>query len=50
MGDDDFRELLKKLFPELPSYHINDIVKLVKAKERKERQVDRLSRLTGGFI
>jgi hypothetical protein len=50
MGDDEFREMLKTLFPNLPSYHVNDIVKLVKKKERKERQIDRLTRLTGGLI
>ena len=30
MGDSDFRDLLKSIFPEMPSYHIDALVKIAK--------------------
>ena len=35
MGDDDFRDLLKSVLPEMPSYHIDALVKIAKKGERK---------------
>jgi hypothetical protein len=43
------RELLKKLFPALPSYHINTVSRMVK-KGRKEGKLERLSRVSGGMF
>ena len=50
MGDDDFRSLLKSIFPDMPSYHIDALVKISKKKERGEGSIDRLSKLVGGFM
>ena len=50
MGDKEFRNLLKSIFPDLPGFHIDTIVKLAKAKERPEPMIDRLSRFTGGIM
>ena len=30
MADDDFRNLLKSIFPEMPSYHIEAVIKIAK--------------------
>ena len=35
MGDEEFRELLKGILPEMPSYHIDALVKIAKKNERK---------------
>ena len=50
MGDSDFRDLLKSIFPEMPSYHIDALVKIAKKKERKEPVMDRLTRIAGGVM
>lgn len=48
MADDDFRKLLRKLFPDVPSYHIDALIKIARKKDRKERQIDRITSLLGG--
>lgn len=49
MSENDLRELLKKLFPLLPSYHINTVTRMVK-KGTKEGKMERISRVSGGLI
>ena len=50
MSDQEFRTLLKSIFPDMPGFHIDALVKLVKQKERPEKLVDRMTRLTGGIL
>ena len=50
MNDNDFRDLMKRIFPEMPSYHIDGVIKIAKKGERKENTVDRLSKLVGGIM
>ena len=50
MNDNDFRDLMKRIFPEMPSYHIDGVIKIAKKGERKETTVDRLSKLVGGIM
>jgi hypothetical protein len=49
MGESEFRELMKKLFPMVPSYHISAVVRIVK-KDGKESRHERLARLVGGVV
>ena len=49
MGEAEFRELLGKLFPQIPTYHISAIVRIVR-KDGKESRHERLSRLLGGVL
>lgn len=49
MHEKEFRILLTNMFPEVPTYHIKQIVKIVKTKG-KEGKFERISRLTGGVI
>ena len=49
MGEAEFRELMKKLFPHVPTYHISAVVRIVK-KEGNESRHERLSRLLGGVL
>ena len=44
MSDHDFRVMLKDIFDSVPTYHINQIVKVVK-KGNKEYRFERLSRM-----
>lgn len=50
MADDDFRDLLKSIFPEMPSYHIDGLIKIAKKGQRKQNNVDRISKLVGGIM
>ena len=50
MADDDFRTLLKRVFPDLPSYHIDALAKIAKKKERKPSSFDRLTKMMGGVM
>ena len=49
MAEAEFRELMKKLFPQIPTYHISAVVRIVK-KDGKESRMERLSRLVGGVV
>ena len=49
MHEGEFRELLKKMFSEVPSYHINTIVRLVKS-EGKQGRIDLISQRVGGIV
>ena len=49
MGEAEFRELLKKLFPQIPTYHIAAVVRIVK-KDGKEGRHERMARLLGGMV
>lgn len=49
MSEMELRDLLKKLFPGLPSYHLTTVTRIVK-KDGKESRLERLSRITGGII
>ena len=50
MGDDDFRNLLKSIFKDMPSYHIDALVRIAKKDQRGEGSIDRLSKLVGGLM
>ena len=50
MADEDFRDLLKSIFTEMPSYHIDALVKIAKKDQRREPNIDRLSKLIGGVM
>lgn len=50
MADDDLRDLLKALFPEMPSYHIDALVAIAKQKDRKPNTINRLSKMLGGVM
>lgn len=50
MSDDDFRDLLKGIFPEMPSYHIDALIKITKKPQRKPNKIERLSKLVGGIM
>jgi len=49
MGEGEFRDLLKAVFPGVPSYHIATVVRIVK-KAGKESRFERLTRITGGIM
>lgn len=49
MSEHELRELLKKVFSTVPSYHINTVARLVK-KGGKESKMDALARRSGGLI
>lgn len=49
MAEGEFRALMKKLFPNIPSYHITAVVRIVR-KDGKESRTERLSRLVGGVV
>ena len=49
MGEAEFRNLLKKLFPQIPTYHISAVVRIVR-KDGKESRHERLARLVGGAV
>ena len=49
MLEGEFRDLLKKLFPDVPSSHINAIVRTVKMKGKKKR-FDTLVERVGGLM
>ena len=50
MADEDFRDLLKAILPEMPSYHIDALVKIAKQPKRKQNTVDRISKVIGGVM
>ena len=50
MSDQEFRNLLKAMFPQMPGYHIQAVVKLAKKKERPEPALDRMSKVVGGIL
>ena len=50
MADDDLRDLLKALFPKMPSYHIDALVAIAKQPKRKPNNIDRLSKMLGGIM
>ena len=50
MSDKEFRAVLRNIFPDMPGFHIDAVVKLAKESERPERSIDRLSRLVGGIL
>ena len=49
MGESEFRELMKSVFPSVPSYHLSAIVRIVR-KDGKESRQERLARLVGGLL
>jgi hypothetical protein len=49
MHEGEFRDLLKKMFSDIPSYHINTIVRLVKSGGKKNRMAVIADRV-GGII
>jgi hypothetical protein len=49
MSEHELRELLKKVFGTVPSYHINAVARLVK-KDGKESKFEGLARRSGGLI
>ena len=49
MGEGEFRSLLKSLFPDVPSYHVRTVVRLVKQEGKKGRFQTITERL-GGVI
>ena len=49
MHEGEFRDLLKKMFSDIPSYHINTIVRLVKSGGKKNRMTVINDRV-GGII
>ena len=50
MSDKEFRKLLKKIFPDMPGFHIDALVAIAKEKERPTKLVDRITKLTGSLI
>ena len=50
MGDDDFRNVLTSIFPEMPSYHIDALVSIAKKNERKPNNLSRISKMIGGVM
>ena len=50
MGDEEFRDLLKALFPNMPSYHIDALVSIAKKPERRQNNIERLSKMLGGIM
>lgn len=50
MADEDFRDVLKSVFPEMPSYHIDALVAIAKKGERKPNTMDRVSKMVGGIM
>ena len=49
MGEKDFRNLLKTLFPDVPSYHLRTIARMIRQGGRKYR-TDVISERVGGFL
>ena len=49
MSEYDFRTLLKSMFPDVPNYHIQTIIRLVKSGGKKKR-IEVLADRVGGFI
>ena len=49
MSESEFRNLLKSMFTDIPSYHLNSIVRLVRL-DGKKRRIDIISDRLGGFI
>ena len=50
MGDEDFRNLLKQIFKDMPSYHIDALVRITKKGQRKQPTIERLSNMLGGIM
>ena len=49
MSESEFRELLKSMFAEVPSYHLNTVVRLVR-QANKPKRMDVLTKRLGGII
>lgn len=49
MGESEFRGLMKAVFPNVPSYHLAAIVRIIR-KNGKESRHERLARIVGGMI
>lgn len=49
MSEKEFRNLLKTLFPDVPSYHLSTVVRLIKGGNKKTKMETLSSRL-GGII
>jgi hypothetical protein len=49
MAEGEFRDLLKKMFNDVPSHHIHAIVRLVKSEGKKSR-VEIISKRVGGIL
>ena len=49
MSEHELRELLKKVFSTVPSYHVNAVARLVK-KGKQEGKFESLARRSGGLI
>lgn len=49
MGEAEFRDLLRKLLPNLPSYHISQVTRIVR-KGKSVGKMERIAKLTGGLI
>lgn len=49
MSEKEFKDLLKSMFSDVPSYHISTVVSLVKRGERTT-MVERVSKRVGGLI
>ena len=49
MSEGEFRDLLKVMFADVPSYHLNTVVRLVKQGKKKKR-LNVLSDRLGGIM
>jgi hypothetical protein len=49
MSEGEFRDLLKSMFSDVPSYHLNTVVRLVRQGDKKKR-LDVLSKRLGGIM
>lgn len=49
MSEGEFRDLLKNMFSDVPSYHISTVVRLVKRGDKKSR-LNELSEKVGGIM
>lgn len=49
MAEGEFRELLKKMFSDVPSFHINTVVRLVKS-QGKQGRIDLIAKRVGGIV
>jgi hypothetical protein len=49
MSESEFRDLLKNIFSDVPSYHLNTVVRLIK-KGNKKGRIEIISERLGGLI
>ena len=49
MAEGEFRDLLKSMFSDVPSYHINTVVRLVRQGNKRKR-IEVISERLGGIV